>query len=159
MSVISKLPTWARTEAENFRSTGHLSGDKGVKQPIPAGMQDEVQSQLTGQLDQLIQTDESPLDEAKGQLGTVKVDQFGMKATAHFEGTTQNGSIVLEAEVGPMNTAAYCEGNENSTQIVQVLDMGDNNYGTVGAFFDKQNPANSYIEMKNVPTEFNIFGG
>ena len=41
------LPTWARTEAENFRASGHLSGDNVVKQPVPAGMQGEVEGQLT----------------------------------------------------------------------------------------------------------------
>lgn len=143
MSVINSLPTWARTEAEAFRSTGHLSGDNVKQQPIPAEMQAQAEGQLTEQLDQLIKTDESALDQAKGQPGVVKVDQFGMTATANFEGTVKNGSVSLEAQVGPMATAAYLEADDQGTKIVQVLEMGEGNFGTVGAFFDRQNPGNS----------------
>ena len=158
MSVINNLPTWARTEAQGFKDTGHLSGDNVKRQPIPAGMQADAEAQLTGQLDQLIKSDESPLDEAKGQPGVVKVNQMGLDATATFAGDLQNGAISLEAS-GPITTAAYGEFNAQATSIVQVLEMGEGNYATVAARFDKQNPEASYVELKNVPEEFNIFGG
>jgi len=160
MSVINSLPTWARAEAQAFRDTGHLSGDNVKKQPVPPGVQDQVEGQFTQQMDALVKCDETQLDQAKGQPGFVKTDALGMEATAHFEGDlTKNGSATIEADLGPMKTAAFIQVDEQATTLVQVLDFGQDNVGTFAARFDKQNPTESYFEVKNVPDEFNIFAG
>jgi hypothetical protein len=158
MSTIQNLPAWARTEAEAFRATGHLSGDKVERKPIPAEAAGEAERQLTEQLDQLIKSDESAIDLAKNQPGKVQIDQMGMQATVHFEGDLKAGEVSLEAH-GPMETAAFAEFSEQAANLVQVLDLGEGNYATVGAHFDRQTPANSFIELKNVPEGFNVFGG
>lgn len=159
MSVIQNLPAYARPEADTFRATGHLAGDNVKRQNIPASAVAEAEAQLTQQLDQLIQLDESEMDLAKNELGKVKIDQMGMTATAFFEGDTRTGELAMEAQAGAMDTAAFAEFSAQSANIVQVLDLGGGEYATVGAHFDRQTPANSYIEMKNVPDGFNVFGG
>ncbi|MBM3462112.1 MAG: hypothetical protein FJX76_08440 [Armatimonadetes bacterium] len=158
MSTIQYLPAYARPEAEAFKTTGHLSGDNVDRKPIPAGAVREAERQLTEQLDQLIQIDESPLDLARNEPGKVQIEEMGMQATAHFEGDLQNGEMTLEAH-GPMETAAYANFTADAANIVQVLDLGNGEYATIGAHFDRKTPGNSFIELKNVPDDFNIFAG
>lgn len=147
---LERLPQWARPEVDAFQSTGHLSGDNVVKRPIPASQVKEVESQLTSQLSQLISADETPLDAARNEPGTVKVSQMGLDATAWFVGDTATGAVALEAG-GLMTTAAYAEFSPAAANIVQVLDMGGPEKATVAAHIDRQNPDASFLEMKNVP--------
>lgn len=158
MSTIQNLPAWARTETDAFRATGHLAGDNVKHQAIPASAVAEAEKQLTEQLDQLVKMDESEIDLAKNQLGKVQIDQMGMQATAYFEGDMKTGEVALEAH-GPIETAAFAEFSPQAANVVQVLDLGNGEYATVGAHFDRATPANSFIEMKNVPDGFNVFGG
>lgn len=160
MSVINSLPTWAKADAQAFRETGHLPGEGVKKQPVPPGVQDQVEGQFTQQMDALVKCDESQFDQAKGQPGFVKTDALGMEATTHFEGDlTKNGSATMEADLGPMKTAAYVEVDEKAMTVVQVLEFSEGNVGTFAARFDKNDPNASYFEVKNVPDEFNIFAG
>lgn len=147
---IDRLPAWARPDVDSFQSTGHLSGEGVVKRPIPPAMQKEVESQLTSQLQQVIAADETPLDKAPNEPGTVKISEFGMEATAWFLGDTASGAVALEAG-GPMTTAAYAEFSPASANIVQILDLGGDQMAAVAAHFDRQNPEASFLELKNVP--------
>lgn len=157
MSMINHLPNWARPQAEAFKASGHLPGENVKRQAIPPEAMGQVEQQMTAQLDQLIQADESPLDQALGTKGLVKVNEMGLEATANFTGNTREGELALEAG-GAMSTAAYAEFSEQAATIVQVMDMGGQ-YATVGAHLDRKDPSKSYIEMQNMPDEFNIFGG
>jgi hypothetical protein len=157
MSVINHLPNWARPQAEAFKASGSLPGEGVKRQAIPPEALGQVEQQLTGELDQLIQADESPLDQAQGSVGLVKMNQMGMKATANFTGDTREGELAVEV-AGPMVTAAYAEFSAQTATIVQVMDMGGQ-YATVGAHLDRQDPSKSYVETQNLPDEFNIFAG
>lgn len=157
MNCIQHIPAWARPEVTAFRNTGHLDGEDVMHQPIPASQVDQVESQLTEQIDQLIAADESPMDQAQGEIGKVVIKEFGLEATANFCGNTAEGCVSLEA-TGMMDTVAYGEFSNDAADIVQLLDNGDGTYAAVGAHIDRQAPGNSYIEAKNLPEGFNIFG-
>lgn len=146
---LDRVPGYARAEVDSFQSTGHLAGDNVVKRPIPADQVKEVESQLTSQLQQLIAADETPLDQARNEPGTVRISEMGLDATAWFIGDTATGAVALEAG-GAMTTAAYAEFSPAAANLVQVLEMGGE-HATVAAHIDRQNPAASYLEMKNVP--------
>lgn len=150
MSTIQHVPTWARPDVDNFKATGRLQGQDVKHIPIPPEQVDAVELKLTQQIGQLIQADETPFDQAKGEPGKVKVEQMGLSATAHFEGDTKVGSVAMEAS-GPINTAAYGEFSAASANLVQIVQLDEGNFATVGAHIDRQNPAESYVELKNVP--------
>lgn len=156
MSVISNLPNWASNQAESFRSNGKLSGAGVNRQSIPPEALGQVEQQLVGEMDKLIQADDSPLDQFPNQKGLVKIDMGGLVATVNYTGDTKIGEMAMDAS-GAMTTAAYAEFTAEKATIVQVMDMGGQ-FATIGAHLDRKEPAKSYIETHNMPDGFNLFG-
>lgn len=149
--LIAHLPEYARPAIDSFQATGHLEGDNVLRQPIPIEKVPEVEAQLTGQLVQLIAADETSADLAPNQPGVVKISEMGLaEASAWFIGDTREGAVALDA-TGLLTTAAYAEFSPTAATLVQVMDMGGEKKGTVAAHIDRQNPASSYLELKDVP--------
>lgn len=159
MSTIQNVPSWARPDIDAFRANGHLPGEGVKRQAISAVQQaSEVERQVTTQIDQLIAADESEIDLAKDQPGKVQIDQMGLQIKADFEGNSQVGEMSLESH-GPIESAALGTFTEAAADLVQVLKSEDGKNGVVAVHIDRNNPANSFIETRDVPDGFNLFGG
>lgn len=156
MSCINHVPSYARAQSTSFMNTGKLEGEGVQRMPIPKDQVAAVEKELTQQLDQLIAMDNVEGFDQNPEAGVVKMSQMGMEATAHFTGNTSEGCVALEA-TGPMNTAALGQFDAGNANVVQVLDLGNGEYATVGAHIDRAG-GESYIELHNVPDGFNIFG-
>ena len=156
MSTIQHLPTWARTQAEDFRSHGKLSGAGVQQQQVPAEAVQQMESQLFSQIDQLISLDGTPLDLAPEVPGKVGFKEGGMDVTTHFEGDTKVGNFALESQ-GEMVTAAFGECSAEKAILIQTMEFSPGQYGTIAAFIDRAEPAKSYVQMKDIPPGMGLF--
>lgn len=156
MSCINHVPAYAKAQATSFMNTGSIKGEGVQTIPVPQDQVAQVEEQLTSQLDQLIAMDNVNGIDTNPEVGVVSINQQGVNATAHFQGNTDEGCVSLEA-TGMMDTAALGQFSAESANVVQVLDLGNGEYATVGAHIDRAG-GKSYIQMHNVPDGFNIFG-
>lgn len=158
MSTIRNIPTWAQSPAEEFRTQGRLSGPNVNRQSIPTEALDEFQSQLFGQIDQIIAMDESPMDLARPEPNKVRIEEPGIQITAHYTGNRDLGEIALESQ-GELNSGAFGEFTAEKATLVQTMKVAEGQYGTIAAFVDRSEPARSFIETRDLPEGFNFFGG
>ena len=145
MSVIAKVPTWAQPYVTSFRETGELPGES-QRQPIPEDSLDEATRELTRGFQELVQLDNSEADQnpAVGEL-KIEIDGGGwmpdMKMEASFEGTPENGAMVIEQDL----TAIYTEFSPEGVDMVGVIGLDGQPMGAQAAHIDRQNPGQSYL--------------
>lgn len=142
MNVASHVPSWAQSHVQSFRDSQTLPG--GQKLPLDAAQARQVDGEMSSKVDEGIKLDESPMDDAKGEIGVIRADLFGTKTEVYFEGDSKQGEVV---QTVADNMAVYGKFSPQGVDLVVAQKDGETVTGQ--AFhIDRAQPENSFAVMQ-----------